>query len=201
MIPIVGATEDEATALAARYAAARNVDAVLTFLSGAMNVDLSALNLDERVGDFTTDAHQGTLLSLAEAAPDKDWTWRHLLEMRQSGNHLVGTAEQIVDAMQESFERGIDGFLVSDALRPATYTAFIEHVVPVLQNAASCSASTRRGLFARSSSVIRGFPTAIRGRAPASPATRRRGDCRRGASLARDGGGGRRPRNRSQRHR
>ena len=42
--------------------------------------------------------------------------------------------------MERDFLRGIDGFLVSDALRPGTYVDFVEAVIPELQ---------RRGLVQR----------------------------------------------------
>lgn len=131
--PIIGATEAEAEAKSERYRRERGLEGVLTFLSGAMGVDLSVLDLDAPVGEFKTEAAQGSLMSLAESIQDKSLTWRQVVESRAEGNLAVGTPEQIADRFEALHERGIDGFLVSDAHRPGTFVDFVEHVVPVLR--------------------------------------------------------------------
>jgi FMN-dependent oxidoreductase (nitrilotriacetate monooxygenase family) len=57
----------------------------------------------------------------------------------QPSSLLVGTPEQIADSMQEWAEAGAaDGFTIAPPVLPSGLTAFVDHVVPVLQ---------RRGLF------------------------------------------------------
>jgi alkanesulfonate monooxygenase SsuD/methylene tetrahydromethanopterin reductase-like flavin-dependent oxidoreductase (luciferase family) len=52
---------------------------------------------------------------------------------------FVGTAEQVADQIEESFNaREADGFMVSAAQTPGTFNDFVDSVVPELQ---------RRGLF------------------------------------------------------
>jgi alkanesulfonate monooxygenase SsuD/methylene tetrahydromethanopterin reductase-like flavin-dependent oxidoreductase (luciferase family) len=60
------------------------------------------------------------------------------LEWRQ-GLDVIGTATDIADALQESFERGeFDGFIVMPPIAPGDLNAFVDCVVPELR---------RRGLF------------------------------------------------------
>lgn len=131
--PIIGGTQAEAEAKAERYRHERGLEGVLTFLSGAMDVDLSILDLDAPVGAFKTEAAQGSLMSLAESVQDKTLTWRQVVEARAEGNLAVGTPEQVADRFEALHEAGIDGFLVSDAHRPGTFVDFVSHVIPVLR--------------------------------------------------------------------
>jgi len=57
----------------------------------------------------------------------------------QQGCDVIGTAADIADALQESFERGgVDGFTILPPVAPGGLDAFVDFVVPELQ---------RRGLF------------------------------------------------------
>ena len=57
----------------------------------------------------------------------------------QQGRDVIGTAADIADALQESFERGeVDGFTILPPVEPAGLDAFVDVVVPELR---------RRGLF------------------------------------------------------
>ena len=54
---------------------------------------------------------------------------------------LAGTAEQVADTIEEWFTNGAaDGFNVMPAAMPSGLEAFVDHVVPILQ---------QRGLFRR----------------------------------------------------
>jgi alkanesulfonate monooxygenase SsuD/methylene tetrahydromethanopterin reductase-like flavin-dependent oxidoreductase (luciferase family) len=57
----------------------------------------------------------------------------------QQGRDVIGTAADIADALQESFERGeFDGFTILPPVAPSGLDAFVDFVVPELR---------RRGLF------------------------------------------------------
>jgi N-acetyl-S-(2-succino)cysteine monooxygenase len=57
----------------------------------------------------------------------------------QPGRNVVGTAADIADALQESFERGgFDGFTILPPVEPGGLDAFVDLIVPELR---------RRGLF------------------------------------------------------
>jgi alkanesulfonate monooxygenase SsuD/methylene tetrahydromethanopterin reductase-like flavin-dependent oxidoreductase (luciferase family) len=57
----------------------------------------------------------------------------------QQGRDVIGTAPEVADALQESFETGqIDGFTILPPVAPSGLDAFVDGVVPEL---------TRRGLF------------------------------------------------------
>jgi N-acetyl-S-(2-succino)cysteine monooxygenase len=55
------------------------------------------------------------------------------------GRDVIGTAADVADALQESFERGgLDGFTILPPVAPGGLEMFVDHVVPELR---------RRGLF------------------------------------------------------
>jgi N-acetyl-S-(2-succino)cysteine monooxygenase len=57
----------------------------------------------------------------------------------QQGRDVIGTASEVADALQDSFEAGqIDGFMILPPVAPSGLDAFVDSVVPELQ---------RRGLF------------------------------------------------------
>jgi FMN-dependent oxidoreductase (nitrilotriacetate monooxygenase family) len=143
--PILGGTQEEAEEKAERYRAERGLEGVLTFLSGAMDVDFATIDLDAPVGSFKTEATQGALLTLAESTPDKTLTWRQVVEARAAGNLAVGTPEQVADQLESLHRRGINGFLVSDAHRPGTFTDFVDQVVPILTARALVQSDYRAG--------------------------------------------------------
>jgi alkanesulfonate monooxygenase SsuD/methylene tetrahydromethanopterin reductase-like flavin-dependent oxidoreductase (luciferase family) len=61
------------------------------------------------------------------------------LAQTPQGRELIGTASDIADALQESFERGeFDGFTILPPIAPDGLDAFVDFVVPELR---------RRGLF------------------------------------------------------
>jgi N-acetyl-S-(2-succino)cysteine monooxygenase len=60
-------------------------------------------------------------------------------EQPQQGRDVIGTAADVADALQESFERGdYDGFTILPPVAPGGLDAFVDWVVPELR---------RRGLF------------------------------------------------------
>jgi N-acetyl-S-(2-succino)cysteine monooxygenase len=57
----------------------------------------------------------------------------------QQGSNVIGTASEVADVLQESFEAGqIDGFMILPPIAPSGLDAFVDFVVPELR---------RRGLF------------------------------------------------------
>ena len=75
---------------------------------------------------------------MLELARRENWTLRQLYQhfaVARGHMVLVGTPTMVVDAMQEWFEGGAcDGFNVIPSMFPDEFEAFVELVVPELQN-------------------------------------------------------------------
>lgn len=136
---IVGATEDEAQRKAEEMRAFLSHEASLAFQSSAMGLDLSTLDLDTPIGDLDTNGMRGSVRALAEAAPNKQWTFREVIAKPMTP-HVVGTAEQVADCLEEWAESGIDGINISFINGPGELADFSKYAVPELQ---------RRGLMQR----------------------------------------------------
>ncbi|MFF1963255.1 LLM class flavin-dependent oxidoreductase [Streptomyces sp. NPDC058232] len=143
LIPVIGATEEEARAKADELYELTPETLALDLLSHYLEMDLTGRGLDEAL-DFTPDVDatnqsKSVYERVAHIAADRSVTlgeiYRHLFDERVR----YGTPEQIADYMQESFESdAADGFLVMAAYLPAGLHEFVDLVVPLLQ---------KRGLF------------------------------------------------------
>lgn len=120
-------------------------DVGLGLLAGlAGGIDLSEYDLDAPFPQLNTD--QVTLSSrqqmMIDIAQKHQFSIRQLYEYIASARGhwtLIGTAEQVVDHLQQWFEQGAaDGFNVLPPSTPAGLNDFVEFIVPELQ---------RRGLF------------------------------------------------------
>lgn len=131
--PVVGGTEAEARALAAEYTEQLSTEAALAHLSGSIGVDLGAIDPDRPLETFDSQAMTGAVKGLLESAPPGSRTFRDLARANMAGQFLVGTPEQLADALIEFGEAGIDGFNLVYSVTPGTFVDFIEGVVPILQ--------------------------------------------------------------------
>ncbi|HUD90707.1 NtaA/DmoA family FMN-dependent monooxygenase [Sphingobium sp.] len=134
---IVGATEEDAQLKADEYQAFLKDEAALVFQSAAMGVDLKGLDLDTPIGDLNTQAMQGALRALAEASPNKQWTFRDAM-LKSMTPHAVGTADQVIEKMEEWAASGIDGLNIAFLNGVGELADFTRYLVPELQ---------RRGLM------------------------------------------------------
>ncbi|CAG9269994.1 LLM class flavin-dependent oxidoreductase [Paraburkholderia caribensis] len=144
VMPIVGATESEARekfdALQALIDPAVGLALVQTATGG---FDLSGYPLDGPIPELPeTNASKSRQLLALELARRENLTIRELyLRIAGARGHwqLVGTPEQIVDALEARFVNyGADGYNVMPALLPNSLDDFIRLVLPELR---------RRGLF------------------------------------------------------
>ena len=131
---VVGGTEAEAQAKAAEYREQLSSEAALAHLSGSIGVDLGAIDPDRPLETFDSQAMQGAVKSMLESAAPGTRTFRDLARARMAGNFLVGSAEQVADALQSWSEAGIDGFNLVYSVTPGTFVDFIDGVVPILQD-------------------------------------------------------------------
>ena len=104
--------------------------------------DFSGYDLDAPVEDVHVSGTQGLFDTARRVANRDNLTLRDVGKWYAQGvllPQLVGTAEQVADQIEESFNaREADGFMVSAAQTPGTFNDFVDSVVPELQ---------RRGLF------------------------------------------------------
>jgi FMN-dependent oxidoreductase (nitrilotriacetate monooxygenase family) len=147
LVPIIGGTEAEATALAQELDDLRIAGYGLRQLAQYLEVPESELPLDEPLPRHVVeqerregfDSRARLVIDLAER---ENLTVRQLLGRLGGGRGhqvLIGTAEQVADHIETWFTQGAaDGFNIMGASLPTGLEVFIETVVPILR---------ARGLF------------------------------------------------------
>jgi FMN-dependent oxidoreductase (nitrilotriacetate monooxygenase family) len=144
---IIGGTEAEAIARKNELdeIAGLNNSRTLRQFANRFGIDPDDLDLDSPVPlerlDKLNPQHQsrGFADAALSLARDRTLTLRQVLEKGAGHRRIVGSPEQIADSLEEWFNEGAaDGFNIFSDVYPAGLSAFVDHVVPVLQ---------RRGLF------------------------------------------------------
>jgi FMN-dependent oxidoreductase (nitrilotriacetate monooxygenase family) len=147
LVPIIGSTEAEATALAQQLDDLRIAGYGLRQLAQYLEVPESELPLDEPLPRYVVeqerregfDSRAKLVIDLAER---ENLTVRQLLGRLGGGRGhqvLIGTPEQVADHVETWFTQGAaDGFNIMGASLPTGLEVFIETVVPILR---------ARGLF------------------------------------------------------
>lgn len=143
VMPIVGATEEEAKRQLDKLQSCVTSENALTLVSQRLGHDISGLSLDEPVPDFPlTNNSQTFSRGLLAMARRENMTLRDLYNhIAAARGHwvLCGTPGKIADTLEEWFiEERADGFMILPPYFPASFDAFVDLVVPELQ---------RRGLF------------------------------------------------------
>lgn len=147
IVPILGSTEAEAQANERALQELIVHEYALENLAATLNVGVEKLKLDELLPADLPDVEaiegaQSRYALVIDLARRENLTVRALLDRLGAGRGhqtVVGTPEQIADAMQEWFTSGgADGFNVMPASLPGGLELFVEHVVPILR---------ARGLF------------------------------------------------------
>lgn len=142
--PIVGSTEDEAKRRLTELNDGIEIDVAIESLHNFMpDIGIRQFALDDLVPEVSaiTQAQQSRQRLAWDMARRERMTMRELalwFAGTRGHNTVVGTPEQIADAMEDFFRGGCDGFNVMPMLFPGVFRDFAEQVVPVLQ---------KRGLF------------------------------------------------------
>lgn len=137
--PILGETEDEAKAKAARIIEAPDYcEKALALIAAITDIDFSTFDLDAPLPHLTTNGEQGSLDAFQQTGSGK--TLRQLCadQLSRGLDGLIGTPDQVAERMGEVMaEVGGDGFLIT---RPFTanisrqyITDICEGLVPALQ--------------------------------------------------------------------
>ena len=133
---VVGRTERDARDLLADYARHASAEAALAHASASLGIDFARYGMDEPVVAGPTNAIQSNVAAMARMAGPA-WTKRKLLEQSVLGSRqppIVGDPVQVADALQAWMaEADVDGFNLSRTVMPECLEAFIDLVVPVLQ--------------------------------------------------------------------
>jgi FMN-dependent oxidoreductase (nitrilotriacetate monooxygenase family) len=144
VMPFVGRTEQEARDTRDEINVLVNPLAGLSTLSAHANVDLSAVAFDARVEALRSSGTQSLIALAAQHAQEHGLTMRDLGQRYGESvlvPQLCGTGRQIAEQLTEIFRSGdADGFVISPALLPDSFAAFVDQVVPELQ---------RMGVFRR----------------------------------------------------
>ena len=135
---IAGETDGEARDKLADYQRYVSTEGSLALLSGYLGIDFASRNLDEALQISEVNAIQSCVQDFAKAGPDRRYTLREAAASMGVAAHkplLIGSAKTVADGMMEWVEvGGIDGFNVEHIVCPADFEAFVDLVVPELQD-------------------------------------------------------------------
>jgi FMN-dependent oxidoreductase (nitrilotriacetate monooxygenase family) len=130
---ITGGTEEEARAKERVVREQLSEEGTFAVVSGWLGVDLSAYDPDEPIGEIRTNAQQGMIKALVEAAPDQCWRFSDLIKTI-ANTFIVGSMEQIADELARwQTEADIDGINLTYTTTPGSFEDFVDGVVPILQ--------------------------------------------------------------------
>jgi alkanesulfonate monooxygenase len=155
---IVAATDDKAQALLTEYHRYADPEGALTLMSGWTGVDFSRLDPAEVVEHVQNEAGRSALENITRADPGRRWTVRQVAEHVSIGGIgpvFVGSPATVADQMEDWVEAtGIDGFNLAFAVRPETFAAVADLLVPELQRRGRyktdyADGSLRKKLFGR----------------------------------------------------
>jgi len=147
IVPVIGGTEAEAQALDAELDRLINPEYARRQLAQTLRVRPEDLPLDAELpqdlpGEDAIEGAKSRYTLIVTLARRERLTVRELIGRLGGGRGhrtFAGTPEQVADAMIGWWEDGAaDGFNVMPPVLPSGLTAFVEHVVPILQ---------RRGVF------------------------------------------------------
>jgi len=147
IVPVLGATEAQALALEAELDRLIRPEYALPQLAELLKVAPEELHLDRELpadlpAEEEIEGHKSRRTLVVNLARRERLTVRELIGRLGGGRgHLTfaGTPEQVADEIAEWYQAGAaDGFNIMPPVLPSGLTAFVDHVVPILQ---------RRGLF------------------------------------------------------
>ena len=138
LVVITGESEAIAREKYETYKSHVDVEGTLALLSGFVDMDLSALDPDQRIEHIETEAIQGVINAFTTNDPDRDWTVREVAQFAGLGSTspvIVGSPEQVADELQGWQESvGVDGINLKEVTRPGSLRDFVDLVVPELRD-------------------------------------------------------------------
>jgi FMN-dependent oxidoreductase (nitrilotriacetate monooxygenase family) len=133
---VVGRTEREARDLLEDYRRHASVEGGLAHAAASLGIDFGRYGMDEPIDDAPTQAIRSNVEAIARAL-GPGWSKRMLIDRFVLGSRqppIVGTPEQVADELMAWVTEGdVDGFNLARTVVPECLDAFIDLVVPVLQ--------------------------------------------------------------------
>ena len=138
VMPIVGATRQEARDKYEQLQALIHPQAGLVGLSRTLGTDFSGIDVDGPLPPIdVTKLSQSRAVGMVETARRENLTVRQVYErllVSKGHRQLIGSPADIADSLQEWFEsRGADGYNIMPAVMPGGFRDFVDLVVPELQ--------------------------------------------------------------------
>lgn len=122
-----------------------SIEALQSFWSGGLGVDLSAIDPSRRLDELVnTNYVRGNVLAFIQAAPEGVVTFGDLLKETVSGR-FAATPDQVADEIERYRDAGIDGFNVVPVTTLGWWTEFVDEVVPVLRKRGLIQSDYRDG--------------------------------------------------------
>jgi len=145
LAPVIGATEEEAHRKRRELKEWLSIEALQSFWSGGMGVDLSDIDPTRRLDEILeTNYVRGNVRAFIQAAPSGVVTFGDLLKETVSGR-FAGTPEQVADEIQRYVDVGVDGFNIVPVTTLGWWPEFVDGVVPVLQQRGLIQTEYREG--------------------------------------------------------
>ena len=142
---VVAQTAAEARDLVADYREHASREAGLAHFAAGTGIDFGSYGLDDPI-DFKPG---NAIQSHAQAAQEGSWTRRKMMNMFELGSRypiISGDASQVVDQLLSWVaETGIDGFNLTRTVVPECHEAFVDLVVPALQDRGAYKTSYEEG--------------------------------------------------------
>lgn len=133
---VVGRTDAEARDLFDDYRSHASVEGGLAHFSGGTGIDFSRYGLDEPIERQSTQANQSNVEAITTRSAEV-WTKRKLMDGMVLGSRqppIVGSATTVVDDLEAWMaECDVDGFNLSRTVMPECVEAFVDMVVPEMQ--------------------------------------------------------------------
>jgi FMN-dependent oxidoreductase (nitrilotriacetate monooxygenase family) len=142
IVPVIGDTEAEARELDAELDRLINPEYAKRQLAERFQLDPDALHLDRPLpadlpAEDEIEGAKSRYTLIVDLARRENLTVRQLIGRLGGGRGhrtFAGTPEQVADAIEAWFDNGAaDGFNIMPAVLPSGLTAFVDKVVPILQ--------------------------------------------------------------------
>ena len=134
---VTGATDEAAQRKYEEYLSYADPEGILALFGGWTGLDFSQINPDEPLKAIDNDSLRTILVALTGGDGGKPISVRDVLRKRcigGAGPAFVGGYKRVADELERWVDvGGVDGFNLSYALTPDTFTDFIDYVVPELQ--------------------------------------------------------------------
>jgi FMN-dependent oxidoreductase (nitrilotriacetate monooxygenase family) len=148
---IVAATEAEAKDKYEEYREYVSPEGSLVLLSGWSGMDLSRYSLDDPIEYVKSNFIDSIAKRMATHTPGKVWRVRDLAQFGSVGGRgafIVGSPTQVADELMSWVEEAdVDGFNISRVVVPEGLSAFVDLVVPELQNRGMYKTDYAEGSF------------------------------------------------------